>query len=148
MGTNGDTGVQDYQNSYHSKAHSLLAGLILLHELEKFYGIPHHNTRSICDSKGLIHRITNNQPITNSTSEVNILQEIYRYKQISSDFEHVKGHQDTHRSIISDDAYFNVLADLVARTNTIFSKQIHPPNTWITYVQGLYIPHSHKIYLR
>ena len=36
VGINGDTGVQEYQNSYRSKAHSLLSGLKLLHELEKF----------------------------------------------------------------------------------------------------------------
>ena len=81
IGINSDTGSQEFQNSYRSEAHSLLAGLIFLQELHKFYNIPNYSTRSICDNKGLIIRINNQRKITKNTSESDILQEIYATKK-------------------------------------------------------------------
>ena len=40
VGMNGDTGPQDFQNSYRYEAHALLAAFIFIHEFQKVHGIP------------------------------------------------------------------------------------------------------------
>ena len=59
IGANDNTGPQEFQNSYQSEAHALLAGIILLQEFQTFYRVPPCSIKSICDSQGLILRINN-----------------------------------------------------------------------------------------
>ena len=148
IGINGDTGPIEFQNSYRSEAHGLLSGLIFIQEFHKYYDIPQSKTRSICDSKGLIIRINNNRSITKHTAEADILNEIYSVKTDKTTFAHVKGHQDTNNVSLSEEAYINVIADLVARSNISVPTQVHPPNQISIYVNHTYVPHSLKKYMK
>ena len=145
---NSDTAHYSYQNSYRSEAQAKLAGHIFLHETCKFFDIPQVPVRSICDNSGLVIKICSNKSVKDRDTASDIFKEIMNLHYNTKTYVHVKGHQDTQTTALSNDAYLNMVAGYIARHNTSLPVQLHPPNMLAIFMHDNYMPHSITTYLR